>query len=237
MWYMPDDEPQNNDSDPQQPQPQQPQPQQPQMDLVVDLLFAVVPHTTMFTSLTNVSKTCAQQARENFDAFLTALARTSNRLGMASVQRTREYWGDDWQYGVTSKPTNKWSFESHVVNYDYAEHEHGRFRGARPGVGSILDYDDICPTRDQTFATNVTKNEFLRAAFGTYTPNMEPRQGAGRRNHAMCEPLFVHRRINFFKRMAIPNHVLYEIVMLGSRGSFKGNKHQRFLVGRLLEHR
>lgn len=229
MWQFPDDEPE--DAPPVADGAQD----GPDTDLVLELVSDGYVQSAMFTTLARVNKHLAAKARLLFDAFLDQLTATSRQLGKASAERNKAFWR---QNRMTSSMT--------AVSYsDRAEWHYWNQFAARCGEGTCNSmYAHTIPTRDQTFSDQTERQDFERALARAMTPchyYKDRKRHAWIKRHVLCAPLFVKGPINFFKRMAIPNSALYDIVVHGdaSRVPTEGfaHRHHRFFVQRLLEER
>ena len=206
----------------------------PNTELVLELVSDYV-QSTLFSTLARVNKHFAAKARARFDAFLDQLAATSQRLGKRSAERTKAFWKENrTSRGITA-----------VTYEDRCEwHFWNKFAGLR-GEGTCSSaYHHTIPTRDQTFSDQTERQHFERALARAMKPchyYSERKRHAWIQRHVLCAPLFVKGPINFFKRMAIPNSALYDIVVHGDASGVKtegfDHRHHRFFVKRLLEER
>lgn len=196
------------------------------MDLVLELLWDVLRGGEAFR-LAAVNKACATHARTHFEAFIDRLVATSCRLGERSEGRTKAFHADpknrrEYYYPQTYKDREEW-------------HKFNDPPSGRQGVGNcdIGDYGKT-PTVDVTFR-RVCRDEFVECAKSK--TRVTPGGGWWRRDHALCEPMFFFGPINFYKRQAVPNFVLYNAVVHGDRPHSVVDEHQRFFVSRLLQER
>lgn len=188
--------------------------------LLLELLMAQ-PGLLIF-KLARVNLHCASRAREHLHEFLDRLVVLSNYMGNKSAERAREFWEERRRYPEF--------IDGPYVSYQ----DRLQWHPLNGGVGSTkTEWYDKRLTRDQVFATDRTKEYFVKAAAAAAL-------GLPR---TLCKPLFVYGPIDFHKRMAVPGSWLYNAVFHGVTPQKKANgrnpvkKHQRFLLRRVLEAR
>ena len=201
--------------------------QSPDTQLVLELVLACTSRTLPFR-VAAVNKQFAAEARERFEAFVERLYCVSKSLASKSEERARAY---------RMGPKKKHLHEEWALSYDQREewHEGNRPESGRRGVGICEGlYAMELPTRDVTFG-RPSRNEFVICAKSE--TRVTPSGGFWRRDHAICEPFFYFGAINFYKRQALPNSVVYNAVMHGvPPASTKWMlKDQLFFLKRLLE--
>ena len=173
--------------------------------------------------LAAVNSQCAAWAKQRSSEFLNRLVALSNRMGQLSFERSEAFWN--------SPPID--IYENYLSYHDRTYWLHPN----NGGIGSLSRERPWTMTRDQTFSARRTKECFVRAAMVGKRPVHRP-DGFWRPSHALCEPLFFRGPINFYKRMAVPNTVLYNAVVLGVTPPYPGqrmDRNQRFLLKRVVE--
>ena len=246
MWQCPD-EPEDEAHAPPEPAPVVVVAEDgPNTDLVLELVSDYV-QSAMFSSLARVDRRFAAKARPLLDAFLDRLVATSQRLGARSAERTKAFW--KLYREVSADELQRITGITHALSYEDREEWHywndEAKEARRRGAGTCEDmYSGTIPTRGKTFSEQTCRRNFEVALANTKKPchyYSERKRHAWNRRHALCSPFFVCGPINFFKRMAIPNSALYDIVVHGDASGVRtegfGHRHHRFFVKRLLEER
>ena len=125
------------------------------------------------------------------------------------MERTKAFWkANRTLRGITA-----------VTYEDRCEWDYwNKFAGRRGEATCNSAYHYTIPVRDQTFADQTERQHFERALARAMKPcyrHKDRKLHAWIKRHVLCAPLFVVGPINFFKRMAIPNSALYDIVVHG----------------------
>ena len=191
---------------------------------ILELLLAQ-PGLHVF-ALARANRYCASRAREHLHEFLDRLVVISNYMGNKSAERAREFWENN------ERERRAYPYRTNGPYLSYQDRL--EWHPTNGGVGSTWTEDwDNMRTFDQVFATDRTKEYFVNAAAAAAL-------GLPR---TLCKPLFVYGPINFHKRMAVRGDWLYDAVVHGvtpqkkANGKNPVNKHQRFLLRRVLEAR